>query len=54
MQLLIQAIWIEKEAKDHGVSVTDADVQSSLAQTKRQSFPTKRRLREIPQTVGHV
>lgn len=41
MALLIQAIWFEKEAKDLGVSVTDADVRRVLAETKRQSFPRR-------------
>jgi foldase protein PrsA len=42
MGTLIQNLWIEKEAKEEGVSVTDADVQRQLAQTKRQSFPTEK------------
>ncbi|HEX5146405.1 MAG TPA: peptidyl-prolyl cis-trans isomerase [Conexibacter sp.] len=41
MSTLIQNVWIEKEAKDQGVSVSDADVQRQLALTKRQSFPTE-------------
>jgi foldase protein PrsA len=41
LQLLIQAIWFEKEARDLGVSVTDADVTRVLDQTKRQSFPRR-------------
>lgn len=41
MALLIQAIWFEKEAKDLGVTVTDADVRRVLAETKRQSFPRR-------------
>jgi foldase protein PrsA len=41
MGTLIQNVWIEKEAKDQGVSVSDADVQRQLAATKRQSFPTE-------------
>lgn len=40
MGTLIQNLWIEKEAKDQDVSVSDADVQRQLAATKRQSFPT--------------
>jgi len=40
MGTLIQNLWIEKEAKEEGVSVTDADVKRQLAATKRQSFPT--------------
>jgi foldase protein PrsA len=40
MGTLIQNSWIEKEAKEQGVTVSDADVQRQLAATKRQSFPT--------------
>jgi foldase protein PrsA len=42
MATLIQNVWIEKEAKDQGVSVSDAEVERQLATTKRQSFPTAR------------
>lgn len=42
MGTLIQNLWIEKEADDEGVSVTDADVRRQLDQTKRQSFPTEK------------
>ncbi len=41
MGTLIQNIWIEKEAKNQGVSVSDAEVQRQLATTKRQSFPSE-------------
>lgn len=39
MALLVQADWIEKEAEKLDVSVSDADVQRTLEETKRQSFP---------------
>lgn len=42
MGTLIQNVWIEKEAQDQGVTVTDAEVQRQLAATKRQSFPTEK------------
>jgi len=42
MGTLIQNLWIEKEAKDQDVTVSDADVQRQLADTKRQSFPTEK------------
>jgi foldase protein PrsA len=42
MSTLIQQIWIEKEAEQQGVSVTDREVQRQLADTKRQSFPTEK------------
>jgi foldase protein PrsA len=38
MNTLIQQLWIEKEAKEQGVTVSDADVERQLAATKRQSF----------------
>ena len=41
MGTLIQNVWIEKEAKAQGVSITDAEVQRQLALTKRQSFPSE-------------
>jgi foldase protein PrsA len=40
MGTLIQNLWIEKEAEEQDVSVSDADVKRQLAMTKRQSFPT--------------
>jgi foldase protein PrsA len=40
MATLIQNLWVEKEAKEQGVSVSDAEAQRQLDQTRRQSFPT--------------
>jgi foldase protein PrsA len=42
MATLIQQVWVEKEAKAQGVTVSDAEVQRQLAATKRQSFPTEK------------
>jgi len=39
MQFLISAQWIQGEASDQGVKVTDADVSKRFQQTKKQSFP---------------
>jgi foldase protein PrsA len=39
MQLLTSFQWIEGEAKEQGVSVTDAEVKKSFDQQKKQSFP---------------
>jgi foldase protein PrsA len=52
MGTLIQNLWIEKEAKDQGVSVSDADVQRQLATTKRQSFPTEAAYQRFLKTSG--
>src|SRR3954469_22538641 len=42
MQFLISADWIQKEAADQGVKVSDAEVQKQFAQTKKQSFPKEK------------
>jgi foldase protein PrsA len=39
MQLLTSFKWIEGEAKEQGISVSDADVKKSFDQQKKQSFP---------------
>ncbi|HET6447509.1 MAG TPA: peptidyl-prolyl cis-trans isomerase [Conexibacter sp.] len=52
MGTLIQNLWIEKEAKEQGVSVSDAEVQRQLDQTKRQSFPTERAFQRFLKQSG--
>ena len=37
--LLISFEWIEREAKDQGVKVTDAEVDKSFEEQKKQTFP---------------
>ena len=39
MQLLTRFEWIEGEAKDLGIKVTDADVKKSFEEQKKQAFP---------------
>ncbi len=39
MQLLVNAEWIEGEAEEQGVKVTDAEVEKSFATQKKQQFP---------------
>jgi foldase protein PrsA len=39
MQLLTSFQWIQGEAKDQGIKVTDAEVKKSFDQQKKQSFP---------------
>jgi len=39
MQLLTSFQWIEGEAKDQGIKVSDAEVKKSFDQQKKQSFP---------------
>jgi parvulin-like peptidyl-prolyl isomerase len=38
---LLDAAWIQGEASDRGITVTDSKVQEQLAQIKKQNFPTK-------------
>lgn len=52
MGTLIQNAWIEKEAKEQGVTVSDADVQRQLAATKRQSFPTEKAFQRFLKQSG--
>lgn len=40
MNVLIQARWLEGEASDQKITVTDADVQKQFQQTKKQAFKT--------------
>src|SRR4051812_7768103 len=39
LQFLISSAWIQGEAKDQGVTVTDKDVETQFEKTKKQSFP---------------
>jgi foldase protein PrsA len=39
MQFLISAQWIQSEASDQGIHVSDKDVQKEFAKQKKQSFP---------------
>jgi foldase protein PrsA len=42
MQFLVSSEWINGEAKDQDVKITDAEVQKQFAQTKKQSFPKEK------------
>ncbi len=39
MQFLIQAEWVQQEAEDRDVKVSDAEVKKSLEDQKKQAFP---------------
>jgi parvulin-like peptidyl-prolyl isomerase len=39
MQLLTRFQWIEGEAKEQGIKITDAEVKKSFEEQKKQSFP---------------
>jgi foldase protein PrsA len=50
--LLISFEWIEREAKDQGVSVTDAEVKKSFEEQKKQSFPKEADYEKFLKTSG--
>jgi foldase protein PrsA len=52
MQFLISSQWIQGEAKDQGVKVSDKDVQKQFAQTKKQSFPKEKDFQNFLKTSG--
>src|SRR3954454_21387990 len=54
MQFLVSAKWIEGEAKDRGVSATDAEVDRQFKQTKDQSFPNDKAYQKFLKTSGQT
>jgi len=42
LQFLISAHWIQNEASDQNVKVSDAEVNKQFQQTKKQSFPKEK------------
>ena len=51
MQFLVSAKWIEGEAKERGLSATDAEVKRQFEQTKDQSLPERQGLPALPEDV---
>jgi foldase protein PrsA len=58
LQLLMSIAWIDGEATEQGITVTDAEVQKSFDEQRRQSFPKdadfQRFLRQTHQTVADI
>jgi foldase protein PrsA len=54
MQFLVSAKWIEGEAKERGVSATDAEVKRQFEQTKDQSFPNEKAYQRFLKTSGQT
>ena len=52
MQFLIQAEWVEQEAENQGVKVSDAEVQRSLEDQKKQAFPKEKDYQEFLKSSG--
>ena len=52
MLFLIQAEWVEQEAEEQGVEVSDASVKKSFEDQKKQAFPTDKAYAEFIKTSG--
>jgi foldase protein PrsA len=52
MQFLIQAEWVQQEAENRDIEVTDAAVQKSLDEQKKQAFPTDKAYKSFLKTSG--
>jgi foldase protein PrsA len=50
--LLISFQWIEREAKDQGIKVTDEEVRKSFEEQKKQSFPKDADYQKFLKTSG--
>jgi foldase protein PrsA len=52
MLFLIQAEWVQQEAEEQGVEVSDAAVRKSFEDQKKQAFPTEKAYNEFLKTSG--
>ena len=52
MLFLIQAEWVEQEAEEQGVEVSDASVKKSFEDQKKQAFPTDKAYNEFIKSSG--
>jgi foldase protein PrsA len=52
MLFLIQAEWVQQEADDQGVEVSDAAVRKSFDDQKKQAFPTEKAYKEFIESSG--
>jgi foldase protein PrsA len=52
MQFLIQAEWVQQEADQQGIEVSQKAVEKSLEDQKKQAFPSEKAYREFLKTSG--
>lgn len=52
MQFLINGAWIQNEAEDRGVELTDSQVEKQFEQTKEQSFPSDKQYKRFLKQSG--
>jgi foldase protein PrsA len=52
MQFLIQAEWVEQEASDQDIEITDKEIQRALEDQKKQAFPNDKQYQEFLASSG--
>jgi foldase protein PrsA len=52
LQFLISSEWIQGEAADQGITVSDKEVEKQFEQTKKQSFPKEKDFQKFLKTSG--
>jgi foldase protein PrsA len=52
MQFLIQAEWVQQEAADQDIKVTDAQIKKSFADQKKQAFPNDKQYQQFLASSG--
>jgi len=52
MQFLIQAEWVEQEAADQDIKITDKEIQRALEDQKKQAFPNDKQYEEFLASSG--
>jgi foldase protein PrsA len=52
MQFLIQAEWVQQEAADKDIKVTDAQIKKSFEDQKKQAFPNPKQYKQFLATSG--
>ena len=52
MQFLIQAEWVQQEADEQDVKVSDKEIKQSFEDQKKQAFPTDKAYQEFLKTSG--
>ena len=52
MQFLIQAEWVQQEAADQNIKVTDAQIKKSFEDQKKQAFPNDKQYKQFLASSG--
>ncbi len=52
MQFLIQASWVQQEAEQQDIKVSEKEIKSSFADQKKQAFPTDKAYKEFLASSG--